>query len=287
MACAVERRPDQLGHPGIDDDLAPAALAHVQDARDEPAGPGDERATGLDREAVRSPVLGDALEELGDLAREAVRPRDGFVERQDRESPADVERVERRQAAAQQRDDRQPAPDGVAPGVDGAQLGADVEMDPARPDRPPACVVSHSTRPVASVSVRPNFEVPSPTASPGIVSGTTSGLRRTRTSSAGGRFAKTGAPGHARSRLGFIRRSRATQARGGLPAAVARTAARRSASVLPIPSSVIRPFGTPARLAIAHSPRDTTFAPNPRAVTLRDDLGPCRSALIEYCRTHG
>ena len=51
------------------------------------------------------------------------------------------------------------------------------------------------------------------------------------------------------------------------PAAAARTAARRSASVLPMPSSVIRSFGTPARRATAHSPRETTLAPKPCAAT--------------------
>ncbi len=50
---------------------------------------------------------------------------------------------------------------------------------------PSACVASHSTRPVASVSVMPNLDAPSPTASPAIVSGVTSGLSRTSTSSGG------------------------------------------------------------------------------------------------------
>ena len=78
----------------------------------------------------------------------------------------------------------------------------------------------------------------------------------------------------------------ATQASGVLPTAVARTAARRSSSVLPIPSSEIRPFGTPARRAIAHSPRETTFAPNPREVTSATISG-TSLALTEYWRTHG
>ena len=66
--------------------------------------------------------------------------------------------------------------------------------------------------------------------------------------------------------------STATQ-RSGSPAAAARTAARRSASVLPIPSSVIAAFGTPARRASAHSPRDTTLAPKPRAASRATSAG--------------
>ena len=72
----------------------------------------------------------------------------------------------------------------------------------------------------------------------------------------------------------------------GASPAEARTASRRSASVLPIPSSVVRPFGTPARRAIAHSPRDTTLAPKPRAVTSATISG-MSLALTEYWRIHG
>ena len=101
----------------------------------------------------------------------------------------------------------------------------------------------------------------------------TSGLSRTRTSS-GGRAAppETGAPGHAARTSASSADSMATQ-RSGSAVAAARTAARRSASVLPTPSSVIRSFGTPARRATAHSPRDTTFAPKPRDGDLGDDRG--------------
>ena len=69
---AVQRGPDELGHPGIDDDLAPAAIADVEDTRDQPAGPRDERASWLDREAARPAVLGDRLEQSGELAGEAL-----------------------------------------------------------------------------------------------------------------------------------------------------------------------------------------------------------------------
>ncbi len=132
--------PDQLGHPGVDDDLRPAAVAHVEHARHQPAGPGHERPPGLDRQAARSPVVGDAVEQLGQLAREAFGTGRRLVEGQDREPATDVERVERGQPAAQQRDDREPAPDRVAPGIDGPELRPDVQMDAARPDRTAAIV---------------------------------------------------------------------------------------------------------------------------------------------------
>ena len=135
MPSAVQGRPDQLGHAGIDDDLAPAAIADVEDARHEPARPGDERPTGLDRQPGRAAVLGHGGEKGRDLAREPLRIRGGLAERHDREAAADVERVERREPAAEQADHRQSSPHGVAPRVDRAQLRADVEVDPARSQR--------------------------------------------------------------------------------------------------------------------------------------------------------
>jgi len=68
--------------------------------------------------------------------------------------------------------------------------------------------------------------------------------------------------------------------------AAARTARRRSASALPIPSNVMRSFGTPARRAIAHSPLDTTFAPRPRACTI-PTIAATSFALSENWRTIG
>ena len=152
---------------------------------------------------------------------------------------------------------------------------------------PSACVASHSTRPVASVSVMPNLDAPSPTASPAIVSGVTSGLSLTSTSS-GGRPRR---PRPARRAIAVSTSpssadSRATHSSGFAPAPVERIAARRSASVLPTPSREIRSSGTPARRATAHSPRDTTLAPNPREVTSATISG-TSLALTEYCRIHG
>ena len=128
---------------------------------------------------------------------------------------------------------------------------------------PSASAATRSTEDVSSVSVIPNFELAAPTASVAAVSGTTAGLRRNSTSS-GGRSAvpKRALRAMAISASASSGDSIASQA-GGAPVAAWRTARRRSASVLPIPSIVIRSCGTPARRAIAHSPPDTTFAPRP------------------------
>ena len=134
VAGAVERGPDELGHPGVDDDLAPAAIADVEDAGDQPAGTRHECAPWLDREAARPPVRGDRVEQRGELAGEALRRGTGLVERQDREPATDIERVEVLEPAAEQPDDRETAPDGIPPGIDRAQLRPDVQVDPARPD---------------------------------------------------------------------------------------------------------------------------------------------------------
>jgi hypothetical protein len=72
----------------------------------------------------------------------------------------------------------------------------------------------------------------------------------------------------------------------GLPSSADRTAARRSASVLPTPSKVTRELGTPARAATAHSPRETTFASKPRSTTSRT-MPATSFALTENARSHG
>ena len=123
---------------------------------------------------------------------------------------------------------------------------------------PPASMAAAS-----SSSRIPNLLAQAPTARPACVSGLTSGFRRRSTSGRG----RPGRPTPARraypaSVAASTPDSMAIQ-RSGSPSAAARTAARRSASVLPIPSSVIRPFGTPARRATVHSPRETTLAPRP------------------------
>ena len=68
-------------------------------------------------------------------------------------------------------------------------------------------------------------------------------------------------------RRGLVGRFDRDPAQGSAVARAAVAAARRSAAVLPIPSSVISRLATPARTAAAHSPRETTFAPKPCAAT--------------------
>ena len=109
-----------------------------------------------------------------------------LVERQDREPAADVERVERR-AARRRAAPRRPARAGPRRATRPRRRAASptCRWTPRGRTAPSAFEVIHSTSPVASVSVIPNFDAPSPTASPAMVSGVTSGLSRTRTSSAG------------------------------------------------------------------------------------------------------
>jgi hypothetical protein len=53
-----------------------------------------------------------------------------------------------------------------------------------------------------------------------------------------------------------------------------------------MPSREIRSFGSPAREAIAHSPRDTTLPPQPAAAR-RATTAATSFALRLYWRTHG
>ena len=77
------------------------------------------------------------------------------------------------------------SPDGVAPGIDRAELRADVQVDAARPQRAVRAAAAPRWPSAISVSVIPNLEPPAPTARPGCVSGATSGLSRYRTSMRG------------------------------------------------------------------------------------------------------
>ena len=76
------------------------------------------------------------LEQWRQLAREARRPGRRLVHVEYREPTAEVEGVERLDRTTPQGGHGQRPPDGVAPRVDRAQLRADVEVDPARPERP-------------------------------------------------------------------------------------------------------------------------------------------------------
>ncbi len=182
MARAVERRADQLGHARVENDLASASIPHVQDGGHQPAGARDEEPTRLDRQSNRPPIVRDGSEQRRQLAGEAGRSRRGIARGEDRKAAADVERVEGFDRAAPQGGDREGPAHGVAPGVDGAKLRADVEMDPARPER--------SVRPTAGVDRRGQLGArssrtwsgrrrpPAPAASPGRRPGSAGRARR-------------------------------------------------------------------------------------------------------------
>ncbi len=136
MTAVVERRPDQLRHPGVDDDHPPAPVADMQDGADEPARSRDQETTRLDRQPRGAAVDRDGLEQVGDLAGEPLRSRTDIAEGRDREPAPEVERVEPGQASAQEGDERESPADRVPPGVDGPQLRPDVEVDPAPAQRP-------------------------------------------------------------------------------------------------------------------------------------------------------
>src|SRR5262245_57497809 len=131
----VERGPDQLAHAGVQHDLATATSADVQDARDEEAGAGDEGAAGLDREALRASIGRDRLEQRRQLPRESRGSGGALAEGQDREPATDIERVESRSRAAEEREEREAATNGVSPGIDRAELRSDVEVHAARHER--------------------------------------------------------------------------------------------------------------------------------------------------------
>ena len=125
--------------PGVEHDLAlhvgAGAATDVEDAGHQPAGTGDEEASRFDDEPPWLPVDGDRLEERRELPCEAFGAGTGLAEWADRKAAAQVERVEAVESAPQQAQQRQPAADRVAPRIDGAELGSDVEVDPARDER--------------------------------------------------------------------------------------------------------------------------------------------------------
>ena len=269
VAGAVQRRPDQLGHAGVEDDLAPAAVADVEDARDQPARPGDEEPAGLDREAGRAPVVGDRLEQ-----RPAARARSARARVPARRAGRPGTR-RRRRACRTCRSSRatgaasaSAAPDRVAPRVDRAELRPDVEVDAARPKRG-----------------RPGRRRPSIAA--GDLGLGHAELRAARADGQAGQrlgrdvgvepvAGRRAAVGRRRrprvrsaQRLGLLRRLERDPPERPSRRPRRATAARRSASVLPIPSSVIRSFGTPGAardrpLAARDDVRPEARAPRPR-----------------------
>ena len=214
--------------------IRPSALAHVEHAGDQPARPGHEEPTGLDRQAGRSPVGRKRVEQRRQLAGEPLRPRADVAERRDREPAADVERVELRQAAAQQGHEGERAADGIAPGIDGPELRADMEVDAAPPER---SIGSAAGLDRSGDLVIGQAELRRAGTDRQAALGL--GLDRRVEPEQDVEPGATGPPGDRREGSGLIGRLDRQPAQGS-PAAAARTAARRSASVLPTPSSVIR-----------------------------------------------
>ena len=179
-----------------------------------------------------------------------------------------------------QGEQRERPPDGVAPGVDGAELGPDVEMD-----APPAQRTLGTTPGLdrAGQLVVGQAELARPRADRQAVLGL--GLDRgvEAQQDVDGRSGAPGQRGEVRGLVGRLERDPAERLaatrRPGPPR-------RRSARDLPTPSRLIRSFGSPARRATDHSPLDTTFAPRPAAAR-RATTAATSFALTEYCRIHG
>ncbi len=128
---AVQRRPDQLGHAGVEHDLPSRPVTDMEDARDEPAGTRHQHPAGFDRDARRAAILRHGGKQWPELAGEPFGCRGRRSSGTDREAAAEVDGVERLDRAPPERGQRERLPDGVAPRVDGAELRPDVEMDAA------------------------------------------------------------------------------------------------------------------------------------------------------------
>jgi hypothetical protein len=111
--------------------LAAVPLSNVQHPPDEIPGPCDEDATGLDGEPPRPPIRRDLGEQVRQLPREPLDGRGRGVVRPDREPAAHVEGVEVTARARDEREQGQRAANALAPGIDRAQLRADMEVDAA------------------------------------------------------------------------------------------------------------------------------------------------------------
>ena len=182
--------------------------------------------------------------------RAARRPRSPW---RDRHPAADVERVEVGHPALQEREECKGAPHAVAPGVDRPELGPHVQVEAAPADRAVRAAARLDDG-AHLVRADPELGARDPVARPAWVSASTDGLSRTSASTRRSRPAASGPP---RRRAASIARASAAASsansiatqRSGSPPAAARTAARRSASVLPMPSKVIAAFGDagPAR----------------------------------------
>src|SRR5690242_7228385 len=118
MARAVQGWPDELGHPGVEDDLASGPVAHVEDPSDEPAGACDEDPTRFDGDAHWSAVVRDRGKQWTKLTCESLRGRCRLAVGHDREPATEIHGIERVDRSAPERGQRERLPDRIAPGVD-------------------------------------------------------------------------------------------------------------------------------------------------------------------------
>ena len=148
--------------PGVEDDLAPAAIADVEDPPDEPARPGDDEPPGLDREAARagdrpgSPRAGPAARGRTAPGRGPARRTAGPGTRRRRRAcrdPAGRRGAGRapRARGGRRRARRRPRRAAIRRG-DGSRAAGRRRRSPR----------ARSTAAVSSVSVIPNFEPPAP-----------------------------------------------------------------------------------------------------------------------------
>ena len=177
VAGAIERRPDQLRHPRIEDDLPAPALADVKHPGDEPARAGDQEPAWFDREAGRRRSAGSPggpgisrANRAGPRRRARRRRRPGSRRR---------DRACRSRRSHHARARRPPQHAGRRRATHRPHRAASRRGGGSRAGRSgPGGRLRPRSRSAISASVIPNFEPPAPTARPGRVSGATSGFSR-------------------------------------------------------------------------------------------------------------
>ena len=266
MTAPVERGADQLGHPGVEDDLLGVRRTRprVQHAGHQRPCRADHRATRLDRADGRH-AQPRGVELLDQRSVEVLRRR-GVTE--SREAAPEVDRVGVRVGGAELLEQLDCPASRHSPGDHVTEVRPDVHVHTANAHVRISDVGRGRARLVGSHTELARRQAHGQIVD---VSGCTSGLRRSNTSIGVGNGAGLPVAGSfARWETSSV--SRASSPRDSTdthrtprPSAALSTTAARSASVLPIPSTVVRPAATPAARASSHSPTDTTLAPQPRS----------------------
>ena len=233
---AVERRADELGHAGVEDDQVSAsgALPRVEDRATSDAGAG-RRGTDRARWRVATGAGPPArVEQRLVLAAANARGRRDRARTRRPGSRRRRRTCRSRAARPEEREHRDRAANGVTPRVDRARAasrrGDGCRASASGPSAPQARAA------VAQLGLgQPELATsPGPTASPGWVSGRTSGFRRRRTSSGGmPSRPRPAAPGQPGQRVQLLGASIATQRSGSPAAAAGRHRADRRRSCRP------------------------------------------------------